>query len=777
MTNRFDLTLLPLYRLRGDELPSPPGLLGLTPPRRKARSRARDLLIVHLTLSGNASFSSVSYHQITSRAAEEFYKTPGSVTSALRAAAIALNGDLLERNMASSGQGRYSLATLVLCALRGEQLYILEAGAAHLYWMSGNLYKDIHEEELAGRGLGLGQATKFYLSQITLKDGDRLLIAPRLNEGWEKILQRDHRSTSLKILRNVLMRQSMEDQNAVLIEAQTGNGEILLQKPARPPKPTLASIKKKIAAEPRVRSHQPEPLPVPETESLPEEAPLAESGVHNEDRLTQERSVLESLPRAVSAESRPPQVEPPAEIRPQEEMQEETQETPAKTPRGEVLARQSALTLAKGIRASREGKNRLNDFFRKMAPRLLPASDSETPVALPNWMMWLIAVIIPLVVVTIASVVYFRFGRDIQYETAFAEVEAARARALSKEDPVAQRIAWEETLLKLDLADGYGETAESKALRSEAQSHLDALLGVYRLNFQPAVEGVPRGIQISAMAATDKELFMLDSVSGEILRAALTRDGYRYDAGFICRGGDYNEYTVGKLIALEALSPANGMGASVMGVDAQGNLLYCAANTTPRAASLQNPPIGFKEITAISLDSDVLYVLDAPSREVWVYAGNASTFVNYPTSFFEQAPSGMEFAVDLSVQGNDLYLLFADGHIASCTYSLLDSVPTRCTNPVKLVDTHPAAGGGDSFGQALFTEMHLSTPPDSALLLLAPEAQAVFRFSPRSFSLQNQLRPRAGTVQEGEFSTVASTLGHVLFVAQGDRVYVATDAP
>jgi hypothetical protein len=70
--------------------------------------------------------------------------------------------------------------------------------------------------------------------------------------------------------------------------------------------------------------------------------------------------------------------------------------------------------------------------------------------------------------VTIASVVYFRFGRDIQYETAFAEVEAARARALSKEDPVAQRIAWEETLLKLDLADGYGETAESKALRKSS---------------------------------------------------------------------------------------------------------------------------------------------------------------------------------------------------------------------------------------------------------------------------------------------------------------------
>lgn len=769
MPNLFDLTLLPLYRLRGDELPSPPGLLALTPPRRKARSRARDLLVVHLTLGGNAPFSSVSYHQITSRAAEEFYKTPGSVTSALRAAAITLNGDLLERNMASSGQGRYSLATLVLCAFRGEQLYILEAGPAHLYLLSGNRRQDIYEKELAGRGLGLGQGTKFYLSQLTLNAGDRLLISPRLPEGWEKILQRDHRSASLESLRSVLMRQNMEDHNAVLIEAQPGRGEIIIRKPPRAAKPTLASITKKIAAEPKIHSHQPEPLPV--TEFLPKEVAGRGESVHNESKPPQERSVFDALPRKESetpAEVPPPPPEPRAEIPPQAEEPNE----PASPPVGKVIARQSALTLAKGIHASREGKNRLNDFLRKMAPRLLPASDSETPVTLPNWMMWLIAVIIPLVVVTIASVVYFRFGRDIQYETAIAEVEAARARALSQEDPVAQRVAWEETLLKLDIAENYGKSAAGDALREEAQQHLDGLLSIYRLHYQPAVADLPHGIRIAAMGTTKTELFMLDSVSGEILRASIVRDGYRYDSTFICRGGNYNEYTVGNLIAMEILPNINGMGASVMGMDARGNLLYCAANKTPQAASLQEPPIGFKEITATALDADVLYILDAPSREVWVYDGTASAFLSYPTSFFEQAPNGMEYAIDLSVSGNDLYLLFADGHLASCTYSLLDSVPMRCTNPVKLTDPHPAAGGGDNFRQALFAEMQIAgTPP--ALLLLAPETQAIFRFAPRSFTLQNQFHPAAGSLRDGEISTFTLGSEQNLFIAQGDQVYRA----
>jgi len=137
----------------------------------------------------------------------------------------------------------------------------------------------------------------------------------------------------------------------------------------------------------------------------------------------------------------------------------------------------------------------------------------------------------------------------------------------------------------------------------------------------------------------------------------------------------------------------------------------------------------------------------------------------------------MEYAIDMSVKGNDLYLLFADGHLASCTYSLLDTVPTRCINPAQLIDPHPAAGGGNNFGQALFTEMHISTPPDSALLLLAPDTQAIFRFTPRSFSLQNQLHPLKGTVPDGSLTAMASNPGHLLFIAQGDKVYMVADIP
>jgi len=223
------------------------------------------------------------------------------------------------------------------------------------------------------------------------------------------------------------------------------------------------------------------------------------------------------------------------------------------------------------------------------------------------------------------------------------------------------------------------------------------------------------------------------------------------------------------------------MGASILAFDTQGGLLYCAANVTPQALHLAEPSVGFRDITAVALQSDVLYLLDAPSREVWVYGGQASTFINYPTAFFStETPENMEYAVDMSINDTDLYMLFNDGHLASCTYSLLESVPTRCVSPVALVDTNPAAGGGNTFGAALFNELEISEPPDAAILLMAGESQSVFRFSPRSYELINQIRPRSDSdyaLPSIALTAVTTNANHVLFVAQDDQVFMAADAP
>ena len=65
----LDLTLTPLYRADGEDQPSLPGLMAAVPPRKVARGRNDDRLIVYLHLSGNAVLSNAQCIQAASRAA------------------------------------------------------------------------------------------------------------------------------------------------------------------------------------------------------------------------------------------------------------------------------------------------------------------------------------------------------------------------------------------------------------------------------------------------------------------------------------------------------------------------------------------------------------------------------------------------------------------------------------------------------------------------------------------------------------------------------------
>jgi hypothetical protein len=56
----------------------------------------------------------------------------------------------------------------------------------------------------------------------------------------------------------------------------------------------------------------------------------------------------------------------------------------------------------------------------------------------------------------------------------------------------------------------------------------------------------------------------------------------------------------------------------------------------------------------------------------------------------------------------------------------------------------------------------------------------VFRFSPRSFELQNQVNGFAGEAnpfQRGSVTAMAVSPNYVLYLAIGDQVYFATNLP
>ncbi len=787
----LDFTLLPLYRLNHQELPALPGLLAMTPPRKTARGRENDRLIVYLVLTGNATLSTAEYLQLTSQTASRFFETPGALTTAMRTAAEKLNRTLLDRNLDSTARGQYAVGWLVLAALRGAQCTLLQSGPTHIYTLGKEAITHTHDPALSGKGLGLSQAATSYFTQTDLQPGDRLIFSGKPPAEWERALSQVLRE-SLEATRRRLFTSSRDDVNAVIIRAMEGTGNLTVLRPVLPagqmPKEATPS------SEPSAPHPETEGLPPlggsdsvpqagtpqlsPDVESLPEEneepeftpsayaiPPQAEN-----QGLPEIQDILPEFPASI------PRVSPSEpEAPPLREMDEPIMDEPKEPRQPSEATRKVARGLVGGMRASRRMGDAFTRTLGKFMPSVLPGSGRSTPSS--SFIMIFIAVMVPLLVVTAGVTVYLNFGRSYQYDNLYLQAENARTQAVSATDPARQRDGWQAVLFYLDKAEVYRNTPESQALRNEAQTNLDKLLGIQRLSFYPAF---PSGIngQISRLAANETDLYMLDAQQGRVLHASQVGRNFQMDEAFRCEQGDYGEYHVGPIVDILILPRLNSLNAAVLGIDASGNLLYCAPGQVGQAIPLPVPDTNWGRVTGFTYDGGNLYVLDAPSRALWVYTGQDASFLDRPYFFFGGQIPEIEDSIDLVVNGDDLYLLHADGHISTCSYSRLDTVPTRCQDPAPLVNSIPAYKDIDLFGQAHLTQMMLTSPPDSALLFLDADNRSVMRLSPRTLELQNQIYPSPGTsLKQGPAGAMTVNPNRVLFLAVDDQVYFATDMP
>ena len=807
----IDLNILSLYRLNGQEQNSLPGLMAFAPPRKAARGREREPLFVSLLLNGNTPFSAAEYDKLAGDAAAAFHGTHGALTSALRAAAEAVNRALLERNLSTTGRGQYAIGWLTLAVLRESQLTILQCGPTHVLSFSGGVTRHLYDPALSGKGLGLSQGISQFFSQIQLQPGDRLLVCPKLPPAWENVLGSDRGLPALESTRKRMLALVEGDVSGALIQATEGTGDMLLSRsdgtpPPPPPKPVDVSpavdsapafIPSPLAPEATPAAHvvgRP-PGDQPSAYAIPPEPAQSVETLHATSLQVEQlasaamaRQFPPSIPRAKPNEPELESIpEADEEAEPEFEAVDTTSAAPRRSPEEIALRRaegnrQAARAAVSGIQAWRRVTEQAGARLRKFLPNLLPGGESD--ISLPVPAMAFISILVPLLVVTIAIVVYMRFGVSSQYDMYITQAQTLRSQAMNETDPVHRREAWNNVLQRIALAEKYNVTGDTQSMRQEAQAQLDALLGVSRLHFIP-IFSAGAGAEISRMAASDTDLFMLDAVKGNILRAAVTGRGYELDAAFDCRPGVYGNITVGPLVDLLILPKSNMLNSSTLGVDAAGNLLYCAPGQTPRALTLTPPGTNWGRVVAVALDSNKLYVLDAPARAVWIYNGKQDaatqeemdTFEDAPYIFFSIQIPEIQDAIDIAVSGDELYLLHADGRLTYCMYSRIDDVPTRCDSPVKLLNRFPAYGDMDVFSLAHFTQMTLTGMPDSTLFLLDADGQSVYRLSSRGFELQGILGAASGTLPSGQLGAMTTSPSHILYLARGDQVYVTNDAP
>jgi len=782
----LDLTLFPLYRSQGREFTPMPGLLVAIPPRRVERSRQADRLMAYLVLNGNRSLSSGEQNQLLERAATAFYQTTGSVTGALRTAAATIHQSLLELNQASRASGQYLQGWLTLVGLRGEQSIFLLSGPMHIFILSRSENRHIFEPSLSGKGLGLGQTFSSYFTQIPLQPGDRLLLTGKIPSAWESTLAEAIPATA-EATRRRLLSLTGEDINAVLLSASEGNGDLILPPAASQPQREVSAPAPQTAPPPPQTTNLPRP---PQAESQPaaDPAPAAAHYVQPDTYPAVPLSAQEtaqpgragqfppSIPRIKTA-SPPAERKSPLPPSGEKNAPPTVRVTPLRL--SPETRRQVAKGLLNGIQAWRRATERIAQGVRVFLPRLIPGNENEETISLPSSAMLVIALLIPLIVVTLASLVYFRYGRNLQYENYLRQAQMIRSQAVSLSDAVMQRDAWQGVLLAVEKAESYRQTEETRLLRQEAESNLDKLLGIIRLRFTPAFSK-ELNIEISRMAASENDLYLLDARSGEVWHAQLSVRGLQIDTTFNCKPGLYGGYQVGPLVDILALPLLNAVNATMVGIDASGNLLYCAPHQTPQAIPLPPPDTNWGRVTAMALDGGNLYVLDAPSRAVWVYVGKDSAFVDRPYFFFGGQIPNIQDSIDLAVNGDDLYLLHADGRLSTCSYSRIESVPTRCQDPAVLLNPFAAYKDINLFAQAHLTQMVYTAPPDSSILLLDADNQRLLRFSPRSLELQHVLRPLSGKdnpLPPGTISAMTTSPNHILYLAIQGQVYFATDMP
>ena len=819
----FDYFLLNINLEAGQEQADLPSLFVAVPPRRAQRSRAGDQLIFLASFAGNSEISPAKTQDILQRLSDTYYTEHGSITNGLRTVAEQFNEVLLKHNLQESREGKQTTALLNLAVAHNDFLYIAHAGSTHSILVTQNDVQDFNDPQASGRSLGLSKSIALHFFQTQLEPGDILILSDQPPEGWTSSALSGSTKLPMDHFRRRLLSLAGPDIQAAVIQIQPGQGKIHWLKPrssmaqavseiapaapaleagttsepaSRPAIPTMAvpfSKKTEEPAEPAAAVQ----LETDQHLAQPEVAPATPTPTTPTPDLFPPPGTLGVSPASPPIQmATPPQAAPPPSagifLSGARLAVPETQEfvQPALAPDQPAPAvkttppkvgsdfwkplRQRLSVLLKSGQSSRPRQPRRS--AASILARLIPGKPEQN-ASLPTSLLLFIAVAVPLAVVAISLTVYFQSGATGQYQLYFQQAQEYAAQASGLNDPVQRRNAWSQTIYWIDKAEGYQQTTDSKALRTQAQQMLDSMDGITRLDLQQALPGgFSNSVKIVHMSALNDNVYVLDSTQGRILRMFMTGTGYEVDPQFNCGPGPSGSLVISHLVDLVALPPGNSFGATVLAIDSTGNLLYCIPGSPPVSAALPPPDNNFGTVSTFSLDQGDLYVLDTQNKAVWIYSGQNLGFGARPQLFFDNPVPHLTDVIDMAENGGDLYLLHEDGRMTLCTYKSAAFASTRCQDPAKYGDQRPGHSGQMlTFQGAHFIQMETTLPPDPSLYVLDTSGQAIYHFSLR-LNLQKQLRPEAGvntSLPSGPPSAFTITSDRIALFAYGNLVYSA----
>lgn len=815
----FDLTISPLFIEAGRELSDMPGLVVALAPRKAARLRVHDQLILYMKLSGNSSLTHAQQQEILNKLSETYFTSSGPITTGLRAVVVRLNDFLLNRNLRGAKDGQV-VAVLGLAAIHSNSVLVAHGGTTHSFLFGKDQVQ--HFDDGQGvRGLGLGKQISPRYYQSTIEPGDMLVFCAEPPASWLSKSLAGGAQSSLEQLRRRLAGQAGMELHAGLVRFQNGKGQVTWQRitggeraaqgeraAAQEPRGTVSE--KKEAEAPVQAESGPLPRPEvvmgqvvpdsplsfdvskaemqsetqPEVEVQKESKPPALSTVEAvpaasqlpEETPPSAGSTAEGKPAAAAVPapgedavpaSRPSQVfhkinaaartgaeqagpaapaaRPAQSAKPQQPATREKPDAPAakkQRPAGPTAAQKAGKVITSVLGAGSAARAKTGQAVNSAAAKVFPNRTEPFFRMSPAAMLGL-AIFIPLIVVSVALVVYFNAGRTEQMAMNLYYAQQYAERATQAADPSGQRENWNQVILWVRKANQMGESEQGKALQLQAQSALDAMDGIVRVDFQPVVAGgLGVDVNITRMVSTLNDAYLLDESQGRILRMYRTGTGFELDPGFTCGPGKAGSQIVGPLIDMATLPLNNEYHATILGIDAGGNLVYCAPNQTGfDTRPLLPPDTNWGKIVAMTSSGDTLYVLDPQLNAVWFYVGDNGVYEQRPRLFFDSQVPNMSDIVDFAVDQEFLYLLHSDGRMTLCEGSGYDFQPTRCTDPAAYGDSRVGREAAPlRFEDARFIQIQSTQPPDPSLFILDDAGTSIYHFSLRKLNYQRQYR-------------------------------------
>ncbi|PKO14239.1 MAG: hypothetical protein CVU39_15710 [Chloroflexi bacterium HGW-Chloroflexi-10] len=808
----FDLYIYPFGIHQGKEISQLTGYFVSNAPKKAARSRVSDILIIRFTPQVESNSSKKLFlDTLLSGSSEYYYKSSGPITTACRKTADFLNERLVNFNL---NQETALTGTLQILVVHQNDIYIIQTGTSTVFLLSRTKFDQFTDKSIGTQLIGISKTVSYRYYHANISSGDRLILSAKMPSTWKARDLLDGSRTSIGHLRKDLIRQTQQDFEAVILQFRTGDGSIhqlkldtsalaeekrneINELPSSAPGPsfTRPTVSTTPALEttasgqelPHAAVETPEQWPVsPEKETRQGSFEPVHSSL-----VSVVKAPLEAEPHAKEVISQPENKqegiylsgEPWKSSNPEKSVKKRSENYSRKPLIDEKRVADSIKKTRLGFIQISRGWNKVKSTISKglltLFQRANPDDSNQSNSISPGFMLF-VAILVPVIVAAIGFTVYSQDGRVKEHEKLVIHATELVSLAEAETDVVAQLQIFQQAFQTVLDAEHFGNTDASVDLKNYVQAKLDTLQGVTRIKVVSTVPGgVVRGLKIVSMvAAPNEDIYALDAETGQVLRLVPTRPDYQVDNTFSCGPGKQGTLYVNKLVDITPINIPNKTNSTILAVDETGNLLICGPGVNPAAIQLPVPEIGWSKIKAIAFNGYNLFVLDVGENTKDLYRISSSSelaFDSSPRSLFGfEIPVNLGGMLDVAVYQDDLFVLHQSGQLMKCIIGT-EFIETQCdmNSGYGIIQSGQSRETVESISGATFISLSITQPPDPSIYFLDMNGQSVYHFS-LALNMQKQIHTDLSSLlfppDQSMTAFAVSPAGFIHF-AFGDQLY------